>query len=201
MLTPVAVLLRALRLMPWVVEVRDLGARKEAALLARERVRGWGPSGRRMTALARELGHQYVVPAASGFHVIVGRDPVAMGDDTTDNTRVYELDDRTAHPTLATLITAIRDRGRWVTVSGTATTWALRESSDRLRYGRPLALFVLDVERQAVDVHPVGDPSFRVAKGGRFHLEYLLAQDVDTTLKMIAADPAGRRSLRRDRQV
>lgn len=201
LLTPVVVLLRVLRVLPWWVEVRDLGARKEAAVVSREGIRGWAPSGRRMTALARELEHEYVDPAASGFHVVVGRDPVAMGDDVTDNTRVYALDDRTAHPTLGTLITAIRDGGRWVTISGTPTTWALRESSDRRRYGRPLAVFVLDVERQAVDVHPVGDLSFRVAKDGRFHLEYLLAQSVERTRELIAADPTGRRSLREDRQV
>ena len=200
-LSPVAVLLRVLHLLRWVVEVRDRGARKEAAVVSREHVRGWGPSAKRMTALSRELEHQYVDPAASGFHVVVGRDPVALGVDATDNTRVYELDDRTAHPTLGTLVTAIRDGGRWVTVSGTPTTWVLRESSDRKRYGRPLAVFVLDVERQAVDVHPVGDLSFRVAKDGRFHLEYLLAQTVERTLELIAADPTGKRSLREDRQT
>lgn len=199
-LLPVAVLLRVLHVLPWVVEVRDLGARTEAAVVSRDRVRGWGPSAKRMAALARERERQYVDPAASGFHVVVGRDPVAMGDDVSDNTRVHELDDRTAHPTLGTLVTAIRDRGRWVTVSGEPTTWVLRESSDRKRYGRPLAVFVLDVEREAIDVHPVGDLSFRVANGGRFHLEYLLAQDVERTLELIAADPKGKRTLREDRR-
>lgn len=200
-LTPLVLVLRLLGLTPWDVEVRDVGARRQAALVSSERVRGWRRSRDRLRALARDLERQYVDPAGAGFPVVVSRDPVAMGDDAVDNTRVYQLDDRTAHPTVDALITAIRARGHWVTVSGAPTTWALRASDERSKFGRPLAVFVLDVDRPEVDVHPVGDTSYRVAKKGRFHLEYLLSQSVERTMQLIAADPSGRRSLREDRQV
>ena len=200
-LTPLAVGLRLFRALAWDVEVRDVGARPEAAVVSRERVRGWRASQDRIEELGRQVREQYVDPAGSGFHVVVDRDPVAMGDDATDNTRVLELDERTAHPTLGTLVSAIRDKGRWVSTTGSPTTWVLRESDERGRHGRPLVVFVLDTDPRKIDVHPVGDLSYRVARDGRFHLEYLLGQSVERTLEMIAADPKGKRTLRADRQV
>ena len=152
-----------------------------------------------MAALAQEVKAQEVLPA-SAFTVVVTRQPVSMGDDTMDNTRVIALDDRTAHPTLGSLVSAVQHGGHWVS-AGASTTWVLREDDARNWHGRPLAVFVLDRQRRAVDVHPVGDLSFRVAKGGRFHLEYLLSQSVERTLELIAADPRGKRSLREDRQA
>lgn len=199
-LTPVVATLRFLGLVPWELEVRDLGARREVVVVRRERVRGWAASTRRMAELASEVERQQVDPSPD-FRVVVTRDPVAAGDDVDDNTRVYELDDRTSHPTLSSLVTAISDGGHWVTVAGPATTWVLRESDARRRRGRPLGILVLDRERRAIDVHPLGNLSYRVAKDGRFHLEYLLAQGVERTLEMIAEDPKGRRSLRVPRQA
>ncbi|MFC7363184.1 hypothetical protein [Nocardioides astragali] len=200
-LTPPVLVLRMLRLMPWEVEVRDVGARPAAALLSSERVLGWGPSRARLRTLARDLERQHIDPAASGFRVVVTRDSVAMGDDAADKTRVLKLDDRTAHPTLGTLVSTLRDQGRWVSTTGSATTWVLRDSDERNRHGRPVAVFVLDTGRRRIDVHPVGDLSSRVARDGRFHLEYLLSQSVERTMQLIAADPGGRRSLREDRQA
>ena len=197
---PVTLLLRAVRVLPWELEVRDLGARAAVAVVSRERVRGWAASSDRLDGLAEEVRSWRVDPEGPGFHVVVSRDPASTDGDATDHTRVYALDDRTAHPTLGALVTAIRDEGPWVTNSGAPTTWVLRESSDRKRYGRPLAVLVLDAERRAVDVHPVGDLSFRVAESGRFHLEYLLTQPVERTLELIAADPRSKRSLREARQ-
>lgn len=76
-----------------------------------------------------------------------------------------------------------------------------RHSRDvRRGRGRPLAVLVLP-DRQAPDVHPVVDTSFRVARDGRFHLEYLLSQDVERTIEMVRRDPDGRRPLREDRQA
>ncbi|NYE38244.1 hypothetical protein F4692_003392 [Nocardioides cavernae] len=69
----------------------------------------------------------------------------------------------------------------------------LRESTPTRRQGRPLAIFVLHGADRRVDVHPVGDTAFRVAREGRFHLEYLLTQSVERTRELIAADPTGRR--------
>ena len=60
-----------------------------------------------------------------------------MGDDAHDNSRVLVLDDRTAHPTVATLVTAICNGGRWMTIEGAPTTWVLREGDVRRGRGRP----------------------------------------------------------------
>ena len=163
-LTPVALVLRALRVVPWEIQVRDLGARREAAVVSSERVRGWDASRRRMRELVRELQHQVVAPPPSGFDVVLTRDLAA--DD-----EVLVLDDRTAHPTVATLITAVCARGRLPHVAGAPTTWVLREGDVRRGRGRALAELVVAADRRAPDVHPVVDPSFRVARGGRFHLE------------------------------
>jgi hypothetical protein len=163
-LTPVALVLRALRVVPWEIQVRDLGARREAAVVSSERVRGWDASRRRMRELVRELQHQVVAPPPSGFEVVLTRDLAA--DD-----ELLVLDDRTAHPTVATLITAVCARGRLPDVAGAPTTWVLREGDVRRGRGRALAELVVAADRRAPDVHPVVDPSFRVARGGRFHLE------------------------------
>ena len=192
---PLLLVLRLLHLAPWEIEVRDLGARREAAVVSRHRVRGWDASQRRMRELVSELLHQHVAPAPSGFEVVLTRDPVSMGD-VDDTTRVIVLDDRTAHPTLATLLTAVARGGRWVHVGATPTTWVLREGDVRRGRGRPLAVLVLHAQRESPDVHPVGDTSFRVARDGRFHLEHLGHQDVGHVLELIARDPSGRRPLR-----
>lgn len=200
-LAPLVVLLRVVRVIPWVIEVHDVGARSERAVVTRERVRGWGPSQARIRALGRELESREVDAEAPGFPVVITRDSVSAGDDIDDNTAVIELDDRTAEPTLAALLTAVQARGRFVSVAGAPTTWVLRESTPKGRHGRPLAIFVLDGDSRSVDVHPVGDTSYRVARDGRFHLEYLRTQSVERTRALIAGDPRGRRSLREDRQV
>ncbi len=200
-LVPVVVLLRLLRVLPWELEVRDLGARRDAAVVSREQVRGWAASQQRLRELVREVQHQSVAPAPSGFTVVLTRDAVSMGDDAHDNSRVLVLDDRTAHPTVATLVTAICNGGRWMSIEGAPTTWVLREGDVRRGRGRPLAVLVLHRDRQAPDVHPVVDTSFRVARDGRFHLEHLGIQDVERTIEMVRRDPAGRRPLREDRQA
>lgn len=200
-LLPFAVLLRTLRILPWELVVRDTGARAARPVVVRERVRGWTASQKRLEQLGREIQRQYVDPDAPGFPVVITRDPVSMGDDTVDNTVVIELDDRAAEPTVATLLTALQARGRFVSISSAATTWALRGSTPRKKYGRPMAVFVLDPDKREMDLHPVADTSFRVAKGTQFHLEYLLVQSVERTLELIAADPTGKRSLREDRQA
>ncbi len=195
-LAPLAVLLRVVRVVPWVIEVHDLGARRERAVVTRERVRGWGPSQARIRALGRELESRDVDPQSPAFPVVVTLSSASMGDDAADDTRVIGLEDRTAPPTLATLITAIRDRGLLLAFSGDRTTWVLRESTRKKRPGRPLAVFDLDGDSRTVDVHPVGDTSYRVAREGSFHLEHLSTQSVERTLELIARDPSGKRSLR-----
>lgn len=199
-LTPVVVVLRAVHVLPWELQVHDLDARRARRVVQQERVRGWGASQRRVREIVGELHRQHVAPEAAGFPVVVTRSPVPTGDDATDGARVYELDDRLAHPTLADLVTAVRDGGPFDDVSGTSSIWVLREGDVRQRPGRPLAVFALDSERRSVDVHPVGDTSFRVAREGRFHLEHLPAQGLERTLELIAQDPRGRRPLREDRQ-
>ncbi len=127
-LVPVVVLLRLLRVLPWELEVRDLGARRDAAVVSREQVRGWSASRQRIRALVREVQHQSVAPVPSGFTVVLTRDSVSMGDDADDNSRVLVLDDRTAHPTVATLVTAICNGGRWVSIARHTTLEVLRRS-------------------------------------------------------------------------
>lgn len=199
-LAPVALLLRVLRVVPWELQVTDLGARRDAAVVSRERVRGWAASQQRIRELVREVQHQSVAPVPSGFSVVLTRDPLSVGDDAHDDRRVLVLDDRTAHPTVATLVTAICDGGRWVSVEGAPQTWVLRAGDVRRGRGRPLAVLVLHPDRRAPDVHPVVDTSFRVARDGRFHLEHLGTQDVGRTLELVRRDPHGRRPLREDPQ-
>jgi hypothetical protein len=200
-LTPVAALLRVVRLLPWVVEVRDPGARKEATVVSRERVLGWGPSSRRMASLVGEVESQVIDPAGPGFGVTLTRDPVSARDDLDDHTTILELDHRTSEPTLSMMLGAVQARGRFISIAGDPTTWALRETGRDGAPGRPLAVLVVTSGSPHLDVHPVGEMSHRVAKDGRFHLEYLLTQSVEQTLAMIAADPKGKRSLRIDRQA
>lgn len=199
-LLPIVVLLRMVRILPWEIVVRDDGARRARSAVETVRVRGWRASAAQMDALASDIGARYVDPAAPGFPVVITRDSVCMGDDTMDNTEILELDDRTAEPTLWTLLAVIQARGRFVSIVGASTTWALRESGPRRHRGRPLAILVLHADRHEVDVHPVADTSFRVAKGGHFHLEYLLTQSVQRTRELIAEDRSGKHSLRESRR-
>lgn len=198
-LLPFVLVLRAVRLLPWTVVVRDTGARRAAAVVATEDVRGWRASQKRVEQLAGERREQHVDPETTGFPVVLTRDSVAMGDDAVDNTTVLQLDDRTTEPTLATLLTAVQERGRFVSIAGAPTTWVLRTSTSTRTYGRPLAVLVLDGDRESIDLYPVGDTSFRVAREGRFHLEYLLTQSVERTLELVSRDPGGKRGLREDR--
>lgn len=189
------------RWLPWRLawEVRIIETGRERAVVRRELVRGRSESQQRVRSFVRELQEQYVDPGAPGFPVVVTRSPVSMGDDAADNTRVHRLDDGTAHPTVDTLLTAIAGRGPFISISGSATTWALRESTSGSGHGRPLAILVLDGRDRTVEVHPVADTSARIERGSRFHLEYLLTQSVERTIELIAADATGRRSLREDR--
>lgn len=187
-LLPVFVVLRALRVLPWRVEVRDTGARPAAAVVASERVRGWTASRARMEAWAADVEACAVDPHGVDFSVVLTRDPVSMGDDTEDNTTVLTLDDRTSAPTLATLLGAVQARGRFVSIAGDPTTWVLRESGSRKKYGRPLAVLVLAGTRTEMDLYPVGDASFRVGNGSIFHLEYLLTQSVEQTFELLGKD-------------
>lgn len=181
----------------WLVQVRDLDAPLEngtAPVVMAEQARGWAAARAHEKSLAGLIATRQVAPPRPG-HLSIRRQSVAMGDDATDNTLFAPL---SAGVPLSDLMVWFRERGPFVS-AGARHTWLLREDAEDGKAVRALAVLDLRTPRtgdRELHVHLVADPDHRVAVGTSLRLEYLLTQDVQETLDLIAQHPRGPYRLR-----
>jgi hypothetical protein len=176
----------------WEVQVRTA----DGQVVHRERLATSRAARRRADDLARSIPWQGWVPPVPGAHRLT-RDPVAMGDDATDNTRFAPLG---AQARLGDLVAWIEHEGAWVSV-GERSTWLLALGAQP-EPRRPLVVFDQLTGRppapRGVVSHLIESADLPLPVDSELHLFYLLRQDIDATLRHVREHPQGPYRLQQD---
>lgn len=170
----------------WEVQVRPA----DGQVVHRERHATSNAARKRAQELARQIAWQEWVPPIPGAHRVT-RDPVAMGDDATDNTRWARLVEGAR---LGDFVAWLQQAGPWVSV-GERSTWLLALGPLDTPSRQPLA--VID-QRTGSPPNPSGvvphllvSPDLPLPVHLGLHLFYLLSQEVEATMRHVRQHPLG----------